>query len=101
MHNLLFSIGSAGITGWHIVGFLGTLLFSARWVVQVLSSHKAGKPVVTRGFWYMSISGNTLILAYFIFGKPDLVGVVSNLFPMAIALYNLYLAFRAPKESSL
>ena len=42
-------------------------------------------------FWYMSISGSLLLLCYFTFGKNDSVGILSNLFPFAVALYNLYL----------
>ncbi len=39
----------------------------------------------------MSVAGSLLILAYFIFGKNDSVGILSNLFPVFVALYNLYL----------
>ena len=42
-------------------------------------------------FWYMSAAGSVLLLGYFIFGKNDSVGVLSNLFPLFVALYNLYL----------
>jgi len=44
-----------------------------------------------RLFWYMSMSGSLLLLTYFIFGKNDSVGVLSNLMPACIAAYNLYL----------
>jgi lipid-A-disaccharide synthase-like uncharacterized protein len=39
----------------------------------------------------MSIAGSLLLLAYFIFGKNDSVGVVSFLLPTVVAVYNLYL----------
>ena len=39
----------------------------------------------------MSISGSLLLLSYFIFGKNDSVGILSNLFPAGVAGYNLYL----------
>ena len=32
---------------------------------------------------------------YFIFGKNDSVGILSNLFPLFVALYNLYLDFKS------
>jgi lipid-A-disaccharide synthase-like uncharacterized protein len=47
--------------------------------------------VVPTVFWVMSITGSLLLLSYFIFGKNDSVGVLSNLFPAGIAGYNLYL----------
>lgn len=90
-HDLIF-----GLTGWHLVGLLGSVLFSARWILQIYSSRAARRPVVTRGFWFMSIAGNCLILSYFIFGKIDLVGIISNLFPLGVALYNLSLCEGEP-----
>jgi lipid-A-disaccharide synthase-like uncharacterized protein len=49
------------------------------------------RPSFPRLFWLMSLSGSCLLLLYFIFGKNDSVGIMSNLFPAGIALYNLYL----------
>lgn len=39
----------------------------------------------------MSIAGSLLLLSYFTFGKIDSVGILSNLFPLGIAFYNLFL----------
>jgi hypothetical protein len=44
-----------------------------------------------RLFWYMSALGSVMLLSYFVFGKNDSVGILSNLFPLFVALYNLYL----------
>jgi lipid-A-disaccharide synthase-like uncharacterized protein len=79
------------ITGWKLVGFLGVALFAGRWFVQVHASSRRGRPTVTPVFWYMSIAGSLLLLLYFTFGKNDSVGILSNLFPFLIALYNLRL----------
>ncbi len=81
---------------WYYIGLLGTLLFSGRWVIQFFASHKVGKPVFTRNFWYVSIAGSLCILSYFIFGNRDTVGIISNLFPLLVALYNLYLINKKP-----
>jgi len=85
------------LTPWKIVGFLGVLLFGGRWFVQMYISRKLKKPSLNRAFWLMSLSGSVLLLAYFIFGKNDSVGIVSNAFPMLVALYNLYLDIRYKK----
>jgi lipid-A-disaccharide synthase-like uncharacterized protein len=79
------------ITPWKLVGYLGVALFAGRWFVQVHASSRDGRPTVTPVFWYMSIAGSLLLLTYFIFGKNDSVGILSNLFPFLIALYNLRL----------
>lgn len=91
MNNLLCNCFGLVITPWKLVGYLGVALFAGRWFVQVLASRKHGRPVMPGLFWYMSISGSVLLLLYFVFGKNDSVGVLSNLFPFAVALYNLYL----------
>jgi lipid-A-disaccharide synthase-like uncharacterized protein len=48
----------------------------------------------------MSISGCLLLLSYFIFGKNVSVGFLSNLFPLAVALYNLSLDSRNGKPTA-
>ena len=83
------------VTPWKLVGYLGVLLFAGRWVVQVLATRAKGRPVIPRVFWSMSMLGSALLLAYFIWGKNDSVGVLSNLFPAAVAAYNWIMDIRA------
>ncbi|MCX7806614.1 MAG: lipid-A-disaccharide synthase N-terminal domain-containing protein [Planctomycetota bacterium] len=85
------------LTPWKLVGYFGAILFFARWPIQMLASRKAGKPVVPTLFWLMSIAGSVCLLSYFIFGKTDSVGIISNLFPSLVACYNLYLVVRNKK----
>ena len=82
------------ITPWKLVGYLGVALFGGRWFVQLYYSRKYRRPVVPTVFWLMSISGSLLLLSYFIFGKNDSVGIISNLFPAGVAGYNLFLDLR-------
>ena len=79
------------ITPWKLVGYVGVFLFAGRWFVQLAASQARGKVVMPRLFWYMSALGSVLLLSYFVFGKNDSVGILSNLFPLFVALYNLYL----------
>lgn len=83
------------ITPWKLVGYLGVLIFAGRWLVQIAATRKHGKPVFPGLFWTMSILGSALLLVYFIWGKNDSVGVLSNLFPMAVALYNYFMHHRS------
>jgi lipid-A-disaccharide synthase-like uncharacterized protein len=91
MNQLLFNVFGLHITGWKLVGYLGVTLFAGRWFVQMAYSRRHGRPVVPTVFWIMSISGSLLLLAYFVLGKNDSVGILSNLFPGAVAVYNLVL----------
>lgn len=80
---------------WKLVGLTGAALFGARWFVQAAASRKHRKPVIPRLFWYMSLAGSAMTLAYFIFSpKQDAVGVLQNLLPAFTAAYSLWLDFR-------
>jgi lipid-A-disaccharide synthase-like uncharacterized protein len=91
MNEVIFNGFGVTVTPWKLVGYLGVALFAGRWFVQMHYSRKLRRPVVPTVFWLMSISGSALLLSYFIFGKNDSVGVLSNLFPALVAIYNLYL----------
>jgi lipid-A-disaccharide synthase-like uncharacterized protein len=86
------------ITSWKLVGYAGVTIFASRWVVQLWASRRAGKPVMTRLFWLMSLTGSVLLLSYFTFSKNDSVGIIANLFPACIASYNIFLDSRYRKR---
>lgn len=85
------------VTPWKLIGYLGVALFTGRWFVQLIASRLHGRPTVPPLFWYMSIAGSLLCLTYFIFGKNDSVGILSNAFPFLVALYNLRLSVKAQR----
>jgi len=95
MHNSIAILDILGmtvvVTPWKIIGYIGVTLFAGRWFVQLWASRRHRRVVMPRLFWYMSISGSLMLLSYFIFGKNDSVGILSNLFPFMVASYNLYL----------
>ncbi len=83
------------VTPWKLIGYTGALLFGARWLVQFLATRRAGRPVIPRAFWIMSVLGSAMTLAYFLFSaKQDSVGVLQNLFPLIAATYSLWLDHR-------
>lgn len=84
---------------WKSVGLFGVVLFASRWIVQVFASHRAGRPVMTPLFWWLSLLGSLFCLSYFIFGKNDSVGIISYLFPAFISLYNLLIDRRRRRSS--
>ena len=80
---------------WKLIGLTGALMFGGRWLVQFVATRRAGRPVIPRLFWYMSVVGSVMTLSYFLFSaKQDSVGVLQNLFPTFVALYNLMLDIR-------
>jgi lipid-A-disaccharide synthase-like uncharacterized protein len=101
MNRVLVEFLGVTVTPWKVVGYFGVALFAGRWFVQMAYSRKHRRPVLPTVFWLMSISGSLLLLAYFIFGKNDSVGVLSNLFPAVVASYNLYLDLRHRRQREL
>ena len=88
MNEVIANVFGVAVTPWKLIGYIGVFLFAGRWVVQVLATRHHGKPVIPTSFWVMSVTGSGLLLAYFTWGKNDSVGVLSNLFPMSVAIYN-------------
>jgi lipid-A-disaccharide synthase-like uncharacterized protein len=99
MNDALFQLGGLTVTPMKLVGYTGVFMFSGRWFVQMYASRKHKRPVIPRSFWYLSLAGTLCLLAYFVFGKNDSVGVLSNLFPAFVAIYNLYLDLTHQRRS--
>ncbi|HET6631373.1 MAG TPA: lipid-A-disaccharide synthase N-terminal domain-containing protein [Rhodanobacteraceae bacterium] len=97
LHLLLLKLHEFQATPWKIIGFAGVALFASRWFVQMYYTRKHKRVVMPMAFWWLSITGSAVLVLYFIFGKNDSVGLVSNLFPALVALYNLTVHRRAGK----
>lgn len=78
--------------GWLAVGFLGQALFSARFIVQWLSSERMKKSVIPKAFWYFSVAGGATLLAYAIHRRDPvfIVGQATGLFIYARNLQVLW-----------
>ncbi|HEX7914353.1 lipid-A-disaccharide synthase N-terminal domain-containing protein [Rudaea sp.] len=98
MNQVLFHVHNIGVTPWKLVGYLGAFLFTARWFVQLYATKKLRRVVMPLSFWWLSITGSALLLTYFIFGKNDSVGVMSNLFPTFVSVYNLVTHIRHHRQ---
>ena len=94
MNEVLFQIHSIGVTPWKLVGYLGVLLFTSRWFVQMYATRKLKRVHMPRAFWWLSVCGSVMLVSYFTFGKNDSVGVLANLFPAFVSIYNLMVELR-------
>lgn len=86
----LFGAKSGLDAAWLIVGLLGQLMFTARFIVQWVASEKAGRSVVPLTFWYFSIFGSVIVLAYGIH-KLDPVIILGQLPGVFIYSRNIWL----------
>ncbi len=75
---------------WVCLGIFAQLLFFGRWIVQWFASEKKKKSTVPALFWYFSVVGGLLLLAYAIH-KQDPVFILGQSAGSVIYLRNIYL----------
>jgi lipid-A-disaccharide synthase-like uncharacterized protein len=78
---------------WVGVGLLGQVLFTGRMLVQWLVSERKRRSVIPVAFWWMSLLGASMLLAYFLWRK-DVVGVLGQATGWFIYMRNLWLIYR-------
>lgn len=80
-------------TLWLIIGFVGQGTFFMRWVVQWIASEKHAQSRVPTAFWYMSLIGGLITLAYAIYRK-DPVFIAGQSIGSLVYMRNLMLIHR-------
>jgi lipid-A-disaccharide synthase-like uncharacterized protein len=75
---------------WLALGFLGQGLFALRFLVQWWRSERAGQSIVPIEFWYLSIGGSVLLLAYALH-RRDPVFFIGQLTGILVYSRNLHL----------
>ena len=78
---------------WLVVGFLGQALFSMRFILQWVQSEREKRSVIPIAFWYFSLAGSVVLLAYAIH-RADPVFILGQGAGIVIYLRNLYLISR-------
>lgn len=75
---------------WLLVGFGGQALFMGRFVIQWFVSERERRSVIPVSFWYLSILGALVLLAYAVH-RRDPVFIAGQGLGVAIYLRNLHL----------
>lgn len=86
-------------TIWLGIGFFGQALFFGRWLVQWIASERSAESRVPVSFWYMSLIGGLITLAYAIYRK-DPVFISGQGLGAVVYLRNLVLIHRADPTKS-
>ncbi len=86
------------MTIWLAIGFMGQALFSARFLVQWISSEKQKKSVIPIAFWYFSLGGGVTLLSYAIF-RLDPVFILGQAGGLLVYSRNLYFVLRARRQA--
>ena len=92
MDSLLFPGGKFLGIEWHVwkaVGWLGNAVFFSRFVVQWYATEKRKQVVVPSAFWWLSLTGSLLLLAYALFYQKDSVFIFAYAFTWIPYIRNL------------
>lgn len=84
---------------WVGIGLFAQLMFTGRFILQWLASERARKSVVPVAFWYFSLVGGLILLAYAIH-RRDPVFILGQSLGSVIYIRNLWL-IHAEKRASL
>ena len=100
MYNLtkILDLDTIGDVLWVSVGLFGQLMFTGRFLVQWWASERAGRSVVPVAFWWFSIVGSMIVLAYGVH-KLDLVIMLGQAPGTIIYSRNLWLIRREQQRA--
>lgn len=80
-------------TVWVAIGFLGQGLFFGRWLVQWIASERRAESRMPIAFWYLSLIGGLITLAYAIY-RRDPVFIAGQSIGALVYIRNLMLIHR-------
>jgi len=71
--NYLYDVFIAKFDFWLGFGLVAQLFFTARFLVQWISSERAGRSVVPMAFWFFSMGGGLMTLVYGIVKREPVI----------------------------
>jgi lipid-A-disaccharide synthase-like uncharacterized protein len=89
----LFDVFVTNFDWWVILGFVAQLMFTGRFLVQWIASERQGRSVIPIAFWFFSIAGGLLLLAYALY-RRDPVFIIGQAFGVFVYVRNLYLIMK-------
>lgn len=84
---------------WLVIGFAAQGLFSARFLVQLIATEKARKSLVPETFWYFSLVGGVMLLAYAVH-RADPVIALGQLFGIVVYARNIWFLHTAKRDAN-
>lgn len=75
---------------WLAIGLAGQFTFGARFLVQWIVSERRGKSVIPLAFWWLSLGGGVILLAYAVH-RRDPVFIIGQTFGLIVYVRNVVL----------
>jgi len=86
------------VNTWIAVGFVGQTMFFGRFLVQWIVAERRREAVVPVSFWYLSIAGGIILLAYAVH-RRDPVFIAGQAFGAVVYVRNLMLIHRRKRDN--
>ncbi|MBI4324745.1 MAG: lipid-A-disaccharide synthase N-terminal domain-containing protein [Chloroflexi bacterium] len=86
---------------WKIIGWFGNVAFFSRFLVQWYATEKQKRVVVPLSFWWLSLAGSLLLLAYAVFYRKDSVFIFAYAFTWIPYIRNLIIHRRTTANQVL
>ncbi|MFD1694066.1 lipid-A-disaccharide synthase N-terminal domain-containing protein [Roseibium aestuarii] len=82
---------------WFVFGIAAQAMFMMRFVVQWLASERVGKSIVPIAFWFFSLAGGVMLLAYGLVQREPVI-ILGQALGLIIYLRNLRLIFKEKRQ---
>ncbi|OSQ43065.1 lipid-A-disaccharide synthase N-terminal domain-containing protein [Thalassospira sp. MCCC 1A01428] len=83
---------------WFVLGIVGQVMFSGRFLVQWLVSEKHAKSIVPVAFWYLSILGGICLMVYGL-KRAEPIIILGQSFGLIVYARNLYFIHREKRNA--
>ena len=84
---------------WKVVGWIGNVVFFSRFFVQWWATEKTKQVIVPNSFWWLSLTGSLLLLAYGLH-RRDSVFIFAYAFTWIPYIRNLVISYRNRRRMS-
>lgn len=64
VHSISFAGLQFELNGWLVLGFLAQAIFASRFIIQWIVSERKKRSTVPKIFWYLSLTGSSLLFIY-------------------------------------
>jgi len=96
----LFNVFVLKLSWGVVVGLVGQLMFTMRFLVQWIASERAKKSVVPVAFWFFSVAGGVVLFGYALVIR-DPVFILGQGCGVFIYLRNLHFVYRERRMTAL
>ncbi len=100
IHAYLHDVFVVRFDGWVVLGFVAQAFFTMRFVVQWIASERARQSVVPVAFWFFSIGGGLLLLAYALY-RRDPVFIAGQALGLVVYFRNVYFILINGQQASV